>query len=217
MGWMRFLSLVCIGSTIALSGTCFAATDPAANEAADLSITYPKDKALFPGNIIPPTVRWEDRSDSSEWLIEIRDKTSQIILSARTADFRWCPSVEEWDRIKNKHRDEQLTLSIRGFPQSSSSTPLSKSIFHSMNVFSLSPITNGTIGVSVVPILNPKSLNQIDALIIISNTLNKIPRLAKKYVLNEFLIINSPKYFCKLTVICLSSTHERIAKSLIVS
>ena len=137
MGWMRFLSLVCIGSTIALSGTCFAATDPAANEAADLSITYPKDKALFPGNIIPPTVRWEDRSDSSEWLIEIRDKTSQIILSARTADFRWCPSVEEWDRIKNKHRDEQLTLSIRGFPQSSSSTPLSKSMVQ----FSISSLT----------------------------------------------------------------------------
>jgi len=64
--------------------------------------------------------------------------------------------------------------------------------------------------------LNPKSLKQINALIIISNTLNKIPRLAKKYDLDEFLIINSPKYFCKLTVICLSSTQDKIDKTIII-
>ncbi|HOP46374.1 MAG TPA: hypothetical protein PK874_01820 [Desulfobacteraceae bacterium] len=137
MRWIRFFFLVFIIGTLALSGTCFSAADRTASKTADLFITYPMDKTLFPGNIIPPTVRWKDRSDSHEWRIEIRGGNGQIILSALTADSQWRPSVEEWDRIKKSYRDEPLTLSICGFPTFSSSTPLSKDMVN----FSISSLT----------------------------------------------------------------------------
>lgn len=126
MPWIRFLTLMLLVYPFIVTGICLADNDSTAHGANSLSIGYPKNKTLFPGNIVSPNIRWKDQSESREWRIEIRGDDDRVLASAKSSDFQWRPSFDDWNRLKDGHHEETLTLSITGFPEPGSTEPLSR-------------------------------------------------------------------------------------------
>ena len=85
---MGFLAVLGFISLLAFSIKTFVFARPG-----NPSIIYPFDGALFPPEIIPPTIWWEDRdSDANRWRVAIEFDTGAEAVRVDVDTTSWTPS-----------------------------------------------------------------------------------------------------------------------------
>ncbi|MBI5440094.1 MAG: PD40 domain-containing protein [Deltaproteobacteria bacterium] len=67
---------------------------------ASITVTAPRDGAIFPLDFAPPAFRWEDAEGASRWrvTIEIQGEAQRVIQVCEKRE--WRPAAEAWQRIK---------------------------------------------------------------------------------------------------------------------
>lgn len=83
--------------------------------AGELKIGYPFDGALFPPEIIAPTMWWHDtHRAANRWRISIRfeNDTGGIQLEVDTA--AWTPEIGLWEYIKRRSLDRPAVITVTG-------------------------------------------------------------------------------------------------------
>jgi tetratricopeptide (TPR) repeat protein len=84
-------------------------------EGTTVKIVYPRDGALFPPEIVPPTFCWEDgNADASTWFIRIEFNNGQAPISRLSGERRWMPAVQDWELIKKCSTEEEARVSVLG-------------------------------------------------------------------------------------------------------
>jgi tetratricopeptide (TPR) repeat protein len=80
-----------------------------------LTITYPFDNAIFPGEIVAPRFRWTDpQSTEHEWLVTVRFDRSEVQLESFVRAPTWRPSPQQWDLMKRHSVDGKAVVSVTG-------------------------------------------------------------------------------------------------------
>ena len=80
-----------------------------------VKIVYPQDGTLFPPEIVPPTVRWEDENAAaSVWLVRVEVADGQGPIDCLSRERQWMPTVQEWERIKKGPREKEARVLVLG-------------------------------------------------------------------------------------------------------
>ncbi len=80
-----------------------------------IKIVYPGDGTLFPPEIAPPTVRWEDENAAASlWLVRVEAADGQGPIDCLTRERQWAPTVQEWERIKKGSREKEARVLVLG-------------------------------------------------------------------------------------------------------
>jgi len=80
-----------------------------------LTITYPLDETLFPPEIVPPNIRWDDSNqDSDAWLVRIRFSDNGDDMSVVCLATEWTPPDEQWETIKRRSLEAGATITVLG-------------------------------------------------------------------------------------------------------
>lgn len=80
-----------------------------------LVITYPLDETVFPPEIVPPNVRWQDElSQTDVWLVRIELADGKAPAQALTDAQTWTPSPEQWRDIKARSVESPAKLTVLG-------------------------------------------------------------------------------------------------------
>lgn len=91
-----------------------------------LTITYPRDHTLFPPEIIPPTVIWEDESGSSDlWLLLAARDGKVEVISEFSEDGKIRLNPESWKKIKRISQGKPVKLVVLGLARSHPDTIVS--------------------------------------------------------------------------------------------
>lgn len=64
-----------------------------------LTITYPRSGVIFPPELHPPTIMWEDNTKSTLWKIVFNCESKEFVFSSKKN--RWKPAVKDWEKIKS--------------------------------------------------------------------------------------------------------------------
>lgn len=84
-------------------------------EGTAVKIVYPRDGALFPPEIVPPTFRWEDgNAEASIWLVRIEFGSADAPISHLSRERRWMPAVQDWEIIKKCSTQKEARVSVLG-------------------------------------------------------------------------------------------------------
>jgi len=79
------------------------------------AIEYPRDRTLFPPEIVAPTFRWTDRqTGSDEWLIRIDFADGKESVFSLTQVMAWQPTRHQWESIKARSVDGRAQVTILG-------------------------------------------------------------------------------------------------------
>jgi Flp pilus assembly protein TadD len=103
-----------------------AATRRATTEepAGELRITYPLDGAVFPPEIVAPTIVWEAGPvETGPWEVDVRPHRGARITAATTTETHWRPGPKIWAVIKEAGLAQDLTISVRSLSGSPIGTP----------------------------------------------------------------------------------------------
>ncbi len=95
--------------------------------ASTLTIAYPFDGALFPPEIVAPTIRWTDNSAAARWRLDFKLPDGRI-LSRESLETRFRPDSRLWEELKQATQDRFLTLTITGLPQAPGQESLSAAL-----------------------------------------------------------------------------------------
>ncbi len=96
------------------------------NNPENLYITYPKTGTLFPPEFPPPTIIWEDDSESVDtWSIRVKLKGVLAPFRAETAKTKWRPDLKAWETIKKASVNADAVIQIAGFSSSHPEKPVS--------------------------------------------------------------------------------------------
>jgi len=80
-----------------------------------LTITYPLDGTLFPPEIVPPTVTWNDSSGHAEaWLVRVELGGGEAPIHVLCRKREWTPTSAQWESIKRQSQDDTARLVILG-------------------------------------------------------------------------------------------------------
>jgi tetratricopeptide (TPR) repeat protein len=80
-----------------------------------IRIVYPQDGTLFPPEIAPPTIQWEDGNPgASAWLVRVEVPDGQVPLDRLTRQRGWTPTPEEWERVKKGSTDKEARILVLG-------------------------------------------------------------------------------------------------------
>jgi tetratricopeptide (TPR) repeat protein len=80
-----------------------------------LDILYPADGTLFPPEMVPPTVRWQDSNPrSNAWLVRIEFGDGSGPIQALSRDPQWTPTSQEWETIKKQSTSDEARLVVLG-------------------------------------------------------------------------------------------------------
>ncbi len=81
-----------------------------------VDIVYPFDGAVFPPEIAPPTVRWEDgESGATSWTVTVAFEGSNAPVTAESRIPRWQPSRDTWETIKEQSLDAPATITVTAY------------------------------------------------------------------------------------------------------
>lgn len=87
--------------------------DPVFTE--DLRITYPWNQAVFPADIAPPVVTWEDPDkESREWHVSVSVNDAELTGNIKTTSREWSPSPAEWQKMVEQSRGKKMIIKVRG-------------------------------------------------------------------------------------------------------
>ncbi len=110
-----------IGALLALAwltASCSAAPSPVAfpDEASGgLEITYPLDGALFPPDIVAPTLTWSDSTAGVDrWTVLLRFDGESEPRRFAAAGPSWRPSESDWEEIKRRSTSKPAELAVVG-------------------------------------------------------------------------------------------------------
>ncbi len=119
-------SAVLVGLLVMLSCQCGCEDKKSAAEPQALTIVYPFDGAVFPPDIAPPTVRWEDPvSASKQWTIAV-DFGQDVAGREFSSDVpHWTPEDKDWDYILQHSVDRPVRITVQGMNPRVQDTPLS--------------------------------------------------------------------------------------------
>jgi tetratricopeptide (TPR) repeat protein len=81
---------------------------------ASLTIDCPLDETIFPPEIVPPTFRWSDNSDSELWLVSISFKDNEGRVNTLTNERKWIPESRQWESIKKQSLEQDTEVTILG-------------------------------------------------------------------------------------------------------
>ncbi len=115
------LGLCAVGAWWALSHsrwgrlrTLIDAYDPAGEYAA-LTIEYPFQDALFPVDIVPPTVRWTDAAeDARRWLVTLETPDGEEPMHFLAEENRWAIPEDAWRRARATAGRGPIELGVAG-------------------------------------------------------------------------------------------------------
>jgi Flp pilus assembly protein TadD len=80
-----------------------------------LTITYPFDNSIFPGEIVAPRFRWTDlRATTPEWLVTVGFERSKEQLESLVRTPTWRPSPQQWELMKRHSVDGKAVVSVTG-------------------------------------------------------------------------------------------------------
>jgi tetratricopeptide (TPR) repeat protein len=80
-----------------------------------LRIVYPQDGTVFPPEIVPPTLRWEDAdSQASAWLVRVEAGDGRLLVNALARERRWMPTPQEWETIKKGSQESAAQVHVIG-------------------------------------------------------------------------------------------------------
>jgi tetratricopeptide (TPR) repeat protein len=80
-----------------------------------VKIVYPQDGTLFPPEIVPPTVRWEDENaDASMWLVRVELADGRLPIDCLSRERQWTPTAQNWERIKKGSTEEEARVLVIG-------------------------------------------------------------------------------------------------------
>lgn len=92
-----------------------------------MTIHYPLDQTWFPQEIIPPTFRWQDGSQSDAWVCAVDFQDGQEGLSFLCFGTEWTPADEEWEAIKRRSLEQLAKVRVLGVRQAAPKEILSAS------------------------------------------------------------------------------------------
>ncbi|MFC1512143.1 tetratricopeptide repeat protein [Candidatus Latescibacterota bacterium] len=82
----------------------------------ELSVTYPFDGTLFPPEIAPPTVIWDDTaSGASIWNVLIEFQDADDPVEVEISAMEWTPRSDMWESIKKRSLEKTARLTITGY------------------------------------------------------------------------------------------------------
>jgi len=90
-----------------------------------LTINYPLDETLFPPEIAPPILRWDDNSSSNMWLISISFQGDEGRMNVLANESRWTPEREQWQNIKKRSLEKDAEVTILGVKRETSAKIIS--------------------------------------------------------------------------------------------
>lgn len=80
-----------------------------------VAIEYPLDGAVFPMEIPPPTVRWQDPSSRvNTWLVRIGLSGAPPIVETLVTRPQWKPDADEWSAVKRAALDKPVSITVLG-------------------------------------------------------------------------------------------------------
>ncbi len=80
-----------------------------------LDILYPADGTLFPPEMVPPTVRWQDSDPrSNAWLVRIESGDGSPPIQALSRAPQWTPTPQEWETVKKRSTGQEARLVVLG-------------------------------------------------------------------------------------------------------
>ncbi len=83
-----------------------------------LAIVYPSDQTFFPPEIVAPNFRWSDPGGESDaWVVSIEFADGGPPATACCLQPHWTPSDEEWERLKDRMRDDWARVAVLGVNQ----------------------------------------------------------------------------------------------------
>ena len=94
----------------------------------NLTITHPRDHAVFPPEMASPVFSWEDnRTDSKNWLIRIEFEGRERPIHVLCDDNRWIPQDRAiWETIKANSMGHEAVMTIFGLGGDDGRTVTSK-------------------------------------------------------------------------------------------
>jgi tetratricopeptide (TPR) repeat protein len=83
-----------------------------------LEITYPPDGALFPPDIVAPTLLWSDDTQGvGQWEVMLRLNGEEEVLRFPVEEPSWRPSEVHWAEIKRQSTAQDAEVAIVGLDQ----------------------------------------------------------------------------------------------------
>jgi len=98
-----------------------------ASSAGRLEIIYPFDEAVFPPDIVAPSLQWRDGVVESEaWLVTFRFSDGGESLSFQSPTTQWTVPDDSWEEIKRRSRGREARITISGVRKADPETVLSQ-------------------------------------------------------------------------------------------
>ena len=116
------LLAVMVGAVI----TVFQVEIPASERQGKLVITYPQDEILFPRDMFPPIFRWNDKSSAELWRVTIKFVDSEAPIFDQIGKSEWRPSKKQWETIKTRSLEKNLTVTVQGMKKGAPKKVLSE-------------------------------------------------------------------------------------------
>ena len=84
----------------------------ARGDSRDLILVYPFDGALFPPEIVPPIVWWQDDNDRADrWRITVEVEGEELV-TATVDTTTWTPSAGIWETIKSRTLGASASITV---------------------------------------------------------------------------------------------------------
>ena len=106
-----------LGATLIVLSSCSPAgpVDFPDTPSGQLTITYPLEGAVFPPEIVAPTVAWADETPGAEtWTVLVRFSGEGEPLRFPVSASSWRPSEQEWAKIKRRSKTNAAQLAVVG-------------------------------------------------------------------------------------------------------
>jgi hypothetical protein len=104
------LFVVMVGAVITLSQVEILASD----QQGKLIISYPQNETLFPRDMFAPTFRWNDKSSAELWRVTINFADNNAPITDQVEKSEWRPSKKQWETIKIRSLEKNLTVTVQG-------------------------------------------------------------------------------------------------------
>jgi len=80
----------------------------------ELVITYPLDGTIFPPEIVPPAIIWDETNQTAnKWLVVVNLNSNERI-TVFTEKKIWRPTSDQWENIKNNSIEKDLQITVLG-------------------------------------------------------------------------------------------------------
>ncbi len=124
------IAMIAAAAAIMLSiNEFYAESSPASEKTSGLKITYPRDSTVFPPEIAPPTILWEDNTKGvKKWKIVVNaagEKFTKI-----TDEKQWKPERGKWQKIKSLTIGNEATVIVTGYETSVGENPISNDLIN---------------------------------------------------------------------------------------